>query len=855
MTRLWILTGALSYVAFTSAGWAQSVLVRSGEHADFTRVVFNVEERMEVQLGYGEDGVTLRFDREDLQFDTSTVFDRIPITRLTDISVKETVDTGTTDTGNTDTGTTDIGNTDTGNAVTDTAITSDAAIGDGSMRVDLSLACRCDVETFWDGDRAFVVDISDETALSAALYPSPFASPPDDTGATPAAQSQDGVLTTDQSGAQRANPLVPEFADASLPRDQSTPSVGSVAFLIAEALERQEDLQAAVEPQSDPDLTEYANRVRASQDAILQEIGRAATQGLLDPRSDATRLPETVAPSQPVAFNVTGSMRDTQGADSMASGRQDATRQDALPDPDSNITLRAQTSLDEALSDRMNLAVAGQDSGGCLNASRVNTLDWAGDGSFVDQIGGLRSGILGEFDQPSDAEIKKLARFYIHFGFGAEAAQVIGLLSPEARVDPVLPALINILEYGHDGAGSALAGFMDCEPRVAVWSLLSYQDVPGNQPIDPDGIVRGLMKFPVHLRAYLGPTVGERLRVAGYTRAADHVARALLRNEKTQSTEAAFLNAQSPRAADGDLSAVVADNGQPSADALLQLIDRRLDAREAVSEDMALLAGAYAMEHRDVPMGQDLSRAYVLALAAADDFDQAFSEYARQTQSGPVPRDGTLSDLFDILARSSEDATFLNHTINAAPSVRFNLEDAIGNDVATRLLNLGFPDAAAAYVAPMARGPMERTRKLLRAEIALTNGRPRQAELELLGETGEDVLQILARARSLAGEHSEAQAMYSQIDAQESALREAWLDGDWDTLQAHSDPAIAAVAARQTKPSRAQDVPATQVLARNTAMIEDSQSMRSEIEALLSGLTVPDAPRDEAASPQTTQQP
>ena len=77
--------------------------------------------------------------------------------------------------------------------------------------------------------------------------------------------------------------------------------------------------------------------------------------------------------------------------------------------------------------------------------------------------------------------------------------------------------------------------------------------------------------------------------------------------------------------------------------------------------------------------------------------------------------------------------------------------------------------------------------------------------------------------------------------AEYEAMRQAWLNGDWSTLQSHDDPAIAAIAARQIDPAdelRAETAP---VLARNSAMIEDSQSVRSEIEALLSEITVPPA--------------
>ncbi|MEO0772839.1 MAG: hypothetical protein AAFZ04_06620 [Pseudomonadota bacterium] len=819
LARAWHLIGAaLLLLASSGPGWAQTVIVRAGEHADFTRVVFNVPERMEVAITYRDGGIDLQFDRRDLQFETDTVFDFIPTTRLTALDVQ------------TETGTPEI--------------EADA----GLSTVRLSLDCRCDIQIDWAGDRAFVVDIRDETALSAALFPGPedasSTKPPRDAadffpdplpailGPVPAGPSE-----VEQA---KANPVAQSDTSLNLLSDFGQPSVGSVAFLLADAQDRQQSLLSTPAPQP----TEYSERLNESQDAILQQIGRAATQGLLEPRtSTLPDLPEPDSPSnepQPTPENQTGTVQTTRD------GVGPLNPNTVQANPQRNMTISAATSMDQAMSERLNIALGEGQTPGCMNPQRVDAAAWAKDERFISQIGDLRSAILGEFDEPSPAAIKKLAQFYIHFGFGAEAKQVMTMLPAEKTPDPVLLAMINILEHGHDGQTSALAGYMDCDPLVAVWSLLSYEKVPGNEPIDPDGIVRGILNFPVHLRAHLGPIVGEKLRVAGYPNSADHIARALLRNEDTTSTAAAFLDTMTDatgpdaRPSEASLEEVVADNSQPSPEALLKLIDARLSEDALMSEDMALLAGAFATELRDVPMGQDMARAYILSLGASGAFDDAFAELTRLSNSAPVPRNGTLSDLLGLLADKATDPVFLTHTIAAAPSTRFKLDDTVGNALAARLLSLGFPDQASTFVEPMAQGAAERSRKLIRAEIALKINRPRQAELEVLGESGDDVMAIIARARSMAGEHGAAQDIFTGINAAEDAERQAFLGGDWNALQTSSDPAIAAVADRQIAPDVEEQDQVQQVLARNSAMIEDSQSMRAEIEALLSGITMPE---------------
>ena len=793
MTRVWPFVLSLC-LAWPLAVWAQTVEVRSGEHANFTRLVFNLPERMDVDLRYQADGVVLSFERDGLTFDTGTVFARVPTTRLAAISVD-------------------------------------------ASRMTLTLACKCDVNTFWAGGQAFVIDIANETEVSAALFPAPENDlEPEAEANAPKSQTAETITPQPQQNNRPLDGVSLNAASVSSTRaTQRSMSprpvgVGSVAFLIADAQERLDQMQH----ETSDALSAHATNVRQSQSAIVQQIGRAATQGLLSPREDL--MPPVLNPEvdsvavQPSPKNV-GS-RDTSKANGLGQ----------------NVILNAKTSVDQALSDRINLALDGTESTGCLNRSSIDVATWAGDGRFVDQIGNLRSKLLGEFDQPSDADILKMVRFYIHFGFGVEARRVANMLPSERPLSPELSAMIRILDHGHDEPNSIFEGQMDCPPLVAVWSLLSYETPPGNQPIDPDGVVRGILELPTHLRAYLGPVVGQKLRRAGYLRAADHVARALIRNVDTKTASAQYLYTQSSDAApDTNLGAVVADNAEPAPDALLALIDRRLESGENISEDLAILAGAYAMEYRNTAMGPDLSRAYLLSLASSGNYSESFDEFDRLAEAGPAPTSSTMSEMMALLAQNAPNPAFLTQSIRADQATRFALEDEVGNAVATRLIKLGFPEAAERFVAPMAIGDAERARKLLRAEIALQANLPRKAELELIGEEGKDVMQLIARARSMAGEHGSAQQLFAGMDNGNAALRQAWLEGDWQTLRTHSDPVIAAVATRQATPAAEPDADVTQVLARNNEILEDSQSMRAEIEALLSGIAMP-AELDEQAN-------
>ncbi len=753
----------LVVIAWIAPLSAQTIEVRSGEHETFTRLVLPLPNRVDVALERQIGQAALTFENASWAFATDTVFERVPRTRLTDLQV----------------------------------------VQDGAQII-LSLACKCGIETFWFEDSTLVVDVLNETPEFAALFPS---------------EPDEEVVLSDT-----APPLVPIPATTPTPASvdlvsPQSPRLGSAAFLIADALDR----QGEVAPRRQKPAEDHASRVRDSQQAILREISRAAGQGLLSPRSDLLS-PEPDVLATPVE-------------------QPDADAPELSTRP--NISILTHTSKDRAAPD-VQLGAAGTDTSGCLAEARVDINSWSNGSNFVDQVGPLRSRLMGEFDQPSQDAVTALARFYVHFGFGAEAQQVLHLLPKTDAADPVLLAMVDILEHGHASDGSALAGHMDCAPILAAWSALSYDKIPGNLPIDPDAVVRGFLEFPIHLRAYLGPILGSRLNRAGYTRAAEHIARSLLRRDETTTPAADFLSAQSsqtrddPEASEDALSSVIAADSELSVDALIRLIDQRIDLGEPVSPELASLAGAYVIEYRGSPKGEAMTHAYLTALAASGAFTTAFDELHRLFGDGDVIPPSTRSDLMRLLEANGSDADFLTHAIGDLRAAAFDLEDDVANAVARRLISLGFAGAAEPYVTPLAQEEAERNRKVIRARIALAQGRPRQAELEVLGETGEEITEVLAIARGMAGEHQSAQTLFSQIGKEEEALRQAWLDGDWQTLRDHGNAGIAGMAERLAGLTDASEAGlGDETLARNAAMIGDSEAMRSAIEALLSDVGGP----------------
>ena len=273
-----------------------------------------------------------------------------------------------------------------------------------------------------------------------------------------------------------------------------------------------------------------------------------------------------------------------------------------------------------------------------------------------------------------------------------------------------------ILEDGNIAESSILAGQMDCAPPVALWSALSYASLPDDEPIDTDAILQGYSALPPHLR-----------------RESDQLRRILERSDAMTSPEAKLVSAEialskgQTQAAEGSLEALAKQNAAPSAEALLRLIRSRLKRKADISYQTAQLAAAYAMENRDRPLGRALSRAHVLALSASGAFDEAFAALDDFDNSPPDGPPSLVSQIVDILVRRADDYDFARHVTSARVEPN-SLDPATSNDVIQRLLSLGFVSEAAEFAAPDAPSPAARERQLLRARIALRNGRPRQAE-------------------------------------------------------------------------------------------------------------------------------
>jgi tetratricopeptide (TPR) repeat protein len=752
MIRLVVTLLALFFPATTVA---QTVPVRSGKHAEFTRLVLDMPRRVAWRVEKRETGASLIFDAPEtlprLDFDVDAVFERIGRERV-------------------------------------------GAVSSSPGRLEIDFACACDMSVFWHGTRMLVLDIAPipQTA-SAESVPRPS-----------------------------ARPVI-------VPARLRSAALGS----LADRLDVMTDTTATQEAGDPPGPTAMRADLSAMRGALIEQLGRAASQGLLTPARRDIAEPET----------------DMAGGDS----RAPVDKADPVSPgnaPPAAVNLRAHSSVDRAIGGAARPPVVAVQAHTCPETDWVNVAAWGGTGPFHEELGRLNRGLLGEFDRPNDGVALELARFYLHHGFGAEARLALTLRGQADAQGDLLRQMSFIVDREAAGDRSGLANMLACDAPAMLWAMLAVPDVPKDITLDHKGLLRAFALLPDGLRRSLGPPLARRLLSAGHRETSQSILRVIDRHQETDDPETALARAELARALQEpelELSALrvaVHGNATASAEAVLALVEAALEKGEPVPLDRAELAGAYAQEYRGTALGHRMTRAYIGALAHAGAYEDAVRELERlRADIDPARTDQATADmLIGQMTRHADDVTFLRHVLSGRLGGPADVDPAIGREIADRLLATGFADRAAGFVAPDLAGHEAPSSRRLRAEIALAKGHPRAAEAELPGLDGPEADRLRARARSLAGDHAAAARLYALTGQPEAAERAAFLAADPAPMAGAEDPILRDVAELLRQPDAAEAAAEDPPLARHRLALDAAATARQVLARLLAETPGPDIP-------------
>lgn len=785
---------------------AEVLRVRSGEHPGFSRLVIDLPQGTGWALGRTADGYELRLDAFHDTLDTSEIFTRIPRTRLREVVP-------------------------------------------GAVSPGLSLVVEPDVHVRAaqaEGGR-LVLDIADGAAAEGSAFENPLpALPPN--GTTGAAGEP--LAPPPRSGEMATLTFRPtQNADASLPiywrNRQAAPALSpddrprGVAA-IAEPAPTQPPaplpviVPTAPQPPPLPGL-----EVLSVEEELRRQVSRAAAQGLADLPAGTATEPANGATTVP---------------DEPASSPDD--RIGSVP-KDGPIAFHAETSMDRDGRHNPNARAVTGEGGACLTDEDLALRDWATDEAPSAQITAARSGLVGEFDRPDSAAVRRLARLYLHFGMGAEATQTIAAFNLSAEDTGLVLDLARIMDGLPTATESPLPTMSDCDTAAALWAVLAApSDLPLHK-VNLPAVLRSFSGLPPHLRQHLGRRLSDRLIAMGAADGARAVRNAIARRVGEDSRELGLIDAelashdgQAERLLD-DLDRLAAGNDAISVRALVLGTQTLLARHEPVTADRIEALAALAFEHRRDQTGIALAELEIAARAAGGQFADAFRRFAEERTARPEWPAGTSRDgLFAALARQEDDALFLT-TYFAHRTLADETDAKARIALANRLITLGFADDVRMLLQddPAAETPEARN-LLARAELALGNP---AAVLDLsvgAEKAGEGTLR--ADALAATGDHLGAARAYVAAGAPDAAAIAAWNAGDL-ALAASLSPERAEMAATLMPPGdaivkgMASVGPAS--LAESRAALTASADYRAGIVRLLAGPLPPAQTSMETAAP------
>lgn len=775
---LWLLL--LAPLAVT----AQQATVLSGEHNGFTRLVAPIPNggRWTIsQIGREVSFIVPEFDRG---FDISEVYRLIPRDRVQDITPQP----------------------------------------DGFV---LSLGCDCRVAPFVSQDRFVVLDITS----------------PGVPGSVPFVEKENPIELssneTNNTARQGLNSAVPIEIDQSIARltdvaserpnllgitANDSPRVdlplltsqrpGVIQPLDLPALAR------APLPENEQDVLEEV------QERLVRELGSAATQGILNP------IPGVSLPSL---------KRPQIDLSTITLPEEEPTPQ-PMPEAIAGMVnnMRISSSMDLPSSARPNANSQSLSGLSCPRNADVDLANWANDRPFHEQTGDYRRALYAEFDRLDEKAALSLAKIYLHYGFGAEAQQILRLSDDLAQKNTLLINIAEIMENGVASSGSSLPSMLDCETDIALWAILAREDLDVPQSIDPRPALLALNKLPVHLRTFLAPALSARLLSHGNNDAAATALRNLERRPAELPTAARL--AQANIALDEDeiekgkeaLIEVISDNAEESPEALIKLIETKLNADQPIDAKTASLVEAYAKELQGDELGPALRNAHVLALVKSGQFDRAFD--ATSELGGDAEDDASINLRLRLVAEltaAASDVVFLEHIFEQSPTDVERLPVKQKVALAGRLLELGFAQQAQTVIESVPARPRNEERQLLAAQIALELNQPDIVLSSLAEMNSEEAYLMRAQASQMAGSHEEAHALFQAAEDFEGAAQAAWLAENWQTLTTEQDSVFNPIADLSTAELSA-STDTNGMLARSAQALDESAAARQTLVDMLS---------------------
>jgi len=769
---------------------AETVAVRSGEHDTFSRLVFQLDRPTPWTLRRTDGGYRLAFDRADVAFDTGGVFRLIPRTRIVEV----------------------------------------APGAAGTLAVSVADDTHADAFELRPG--LVVLDIKSGAAPAgspfeqrvgaAAPVPAPTPRPRPSVAQMPPIR-----IVPAERPLGGLDPLTDFYWRKTMQREVPVPRPAEETRAAGQVAAR------ATEPSVAQAAEGVGNaRVREAEQALLMQLSRAASQGIVT----LERRPDRMFVNDEDVETEAEAAAAPSDADPPPEQAQAVHAETGLP-------LRAVTVFDRDAGFSTVAEALNNITQGCYPDQAFNLSGWLEDRPFDQQLGDRQRALVGEFDRPDPDQILGLQRLYLSVGFGTEARAVREAFGLETAEDDAFKAMEAIFEGKPVPPGNRVREMASCDTAAAMWAVLANEDLGRDSTVETAAVLRSFSALPLPIRRILGPDLARRMIEVEHPKAASEIRDAIARAPGDHGAALDMVEARisiaegEPLEAEKSLAPILSEDGPAAPEATVLMIETMVGEGRAPDEATVEYVAALAFEHRKSEDGPELARALALATAATGQMGRAFDTLETIPRKAEEMRAKTRRDLFGLLAEVPDDRVFLEQALlHQSQYADTRVDWPVHQALVTRMLDLGLPELARSYADTVR--PRSEAARFLQARVELENRAPDRALNQLLGLTGEDAARMRAEAFAMKGDHLAARAAFSAAGDQREAALQGWRSGDWSALEdiASDDQLVALTPSGNVSPPVA-DSPLTPLpgpITQGRDLLAQSEATRAALQSLIS---------------------
>lgn len=783
-----LIRSILFLVLSANFAMSQQLTVKSGEHDKFSRLVVYTQSPGAWRFGRVERGYELRLSQRENTFNISQAFSLIPRTRIKNLE----------------------------------------DLGDGRLLIDTD--CNCHAATFIASGGQIVIDIISGLAPSDSEIFEAFLDVP---GAKQIEDARMVIVNSPQgqstSTARLGLPLFPMTEKPQLALGEEAPEnsfkgqsqrISDVGAVYGANQNEAETVGSAFAEQNPRD------RVKETELALIEQIGRAAAQGLID--ANLSTLEAEVD-------RVTRPTKEVE-----APSPPSVPEFDPIENLDANAHVAVQTSIDRETALQKSVTLSTQEGRACLPDQYYAIETWGGEIQAGVDLAKHKSGFLGEFDQPDAEVVTALVRQLVYLTFGAEAKALVNRYGNLIDGADSLTQMSEIMDDLTAVESHQYSPQMGCDGNTALWAALAQPELRPGQEINTRAIIVSFSQLPLHLRRHLGPSLAKKFLDVGDTQTAVSLRNILGRAEGDHGPEFQYLEAQidleqgETQLAETRLTEIVNEDTRLSPTAALEIVNARLSQKQVVPQRILELVSTFAFEQQGSRLGIDLEIAQIQALTNNGDFVTAIAEFRNDVAEHKYNESevaGLRHMILSELVGQGTNSDFLRHTVGAEFDYN-TLDEELRIAIAERLINLGFAQDARMLLDVAGTVP-DTERRLDFAKIALLERKPDVALGYLAGLTTEDAERLRAQAHNMSGDYRLSSEIYSRLEDKSAQYEAAWRGGEWSQLLGSEEGNIPAISQlilaneRNTAPSQ------EGVLMFNSGLLTKSEETRNILSGLL----------------------